>query len=73
MEEAYDGKELEKYKKGKWVAYADGKEVKFDKQCKMVLTEYEKEREPEFWRCLNEGKPFNFYEKGVKLIPILPL
>lgn len=46
-----------------WVAYdADGQEMKFDENYKMTLTDYEKEREDEFWQCLREGKPFNFYE-----------
>jgi hypothetical protein len=77
MEEA-DGKEIKMIHEkerdpefiGEWVVYVDGKEFKFDKEYKMVLTDYEKEREPEFWKCLNEGKPFNFYDKS---IPILPL
>lgn len=50
-----------RYEEYEWVGYADGKVIKYDPKYKMTLNAYEKEREEEFWKCLKEGKPFNFY------------
>lgn len=35
--------------------------VECDPKSEIKLTDYEKQKEEEFWKCLREGKPFNFY------------